>query len=73
MTSLEDLQDDIAEHREELAATVDALAAKLDVRARLRARASGQAAALRRHAVPVASGLVALVTVLVVVRRRRRS
>lgn len=34
MSSVEDLRTDIADRRQELAATVDALAYKLDVRAR---------------------------------------
>jgi len=38
MSTLDELHDDIAAHRQELSATVDALAHKLDVRARARAR-----------------------------------
>ena len=36
--SVTELREDIAQHRQELAQTVDALAAKLDVKARTRAR-----------------------------------
>jgi hypothetical protein len=66
MTTEAALQRDIEEHRLELAQTVDALAAKLDVKARLKARA----AELRPMAVP-ALGVVAALVALLVVKRRR--
>lgn len=66
------LQSDIERTREELAETVDALAAKLDVKARLRDRAT-TADGRPEPALLVAGGVaVALVVVLLVVRRRRR-
>ncbi|MDP9181568.1 MAG: DUF3618 domain-containing protein [Actinomycetota bacterium] len=72
MTSIEDrhedLQKDIAEHRQELADTVDALAYKLDVRARLKERITAH-----RRLLPPALGAGALLVVVTVVRRRRRS
>ena len=61
--STEALHHDIQLHRQELAETVDALAAKLDVRPRV-------AATLRKAAVPVA-GLVAALVVYKAWRRHR--
>lgn len=61
--STEALHQDIEMHREELAHTVDALAAKLDVRPRV-------SAAARRAALP-AGGLVALLVAVRLWRRHR--
>ena len=61
--STEALHQDIQHHREELAQTVDALAAKLDVRPRLQA-------GLRKAALPV-GGLVAVLVALKLWRRHR--
>ena len=63
MTSTEALHQDIALHREEIAHTVDALAARLDVRPRI-------AAGLRKAALPV-GGLVAALVALKLWRRHR--
>ena len=57
------LHEDIQQHREELAQTVDALAAKLDVRPKV-------SAALKRAALP-AAGLVAAIVGLALWRRHR--
>lgn len=72
MTSTQDLQQDIAGHREELAATVDALAARLDVRSRVRVGAQARLDALRRRALPVLGGAAALTVAALVLRRPRR-
>ena len=61
------LKQDIEQHRAELAATVDALAERLDVKARVRAKA----VELRPVAVPVAGVLAVVVLVATVVRKRR--
>jgi len=63
-----ELRQDIAMHRAELAASVDALAEKLDVKAKLKARTAG----LRPYVVPAAAGLAGITVVTVVVKRRRR-
>jgi hypothetical protein len=63
-----ELRQDIAQHRADLAATVDALAEKLDVKARLRAKA----VSLKRYAVPAAAGVAGVVVLRVVVKKRRR-
>jgi len=57
------LHEDIHSHREELAHTVDALAARLDVRPRVKAR-------LRQAALP-AGGLLALLVALKLWRKHR--
>jgi hypothetical protein len=62
------LRADIAQHRADLAASVDALAEKLDLKAKLRAKAGE----LKPYLVPAAAGLTGVV-VLVVVRKRRRA
>ena len=53
------LRSDIEQHRAELAATVDALAVKLDVKSRLTAK-------VVELKVPLAAGAAALVALLVV-------
>jgi hypothetical protein len=63
-----EIKHDIEQHRAELAATVDLLADKLDVKSRLRAKA----VELRPLAVPVA-GAVAVLALVVTVAKRRRS
>jgi uncharacterized protein (TIGR03382 family) len=65
--SVVELREDIRQHRAELAATVDALAVKLDVKAKLRAKALE----LKPYAVPASAGLAGVVVLAVVVRRRR--
>jgi hypothetical protein len=62
-----ELRADIASRRAELAASVDALAEKLDVKAKLKARAAG----LRPYAVPAAAGLAGVAVLTIVVKRRR--
>ena len=62
-----ELRADIAQHRADLAASVDALAEKLDVKAKLRAKA----AEFKPYAVPAAAGLAGVVTLVVVLKRRR--
>ena len=63
-----EIKQDIEHHRAELAATVDALAERLDVRSRLQAKL----VEIRPLAVP-AAGALALVAVVVTVVRKRRS
>lgn len=62
-----EIRQDIEQHRAELAATVDLLADKLDVKSRLKARAEE----LRPLAVPVGGAVAVLVLVVTVVKRRR--
>jgi hypothetical protein len=62
-----ELKQDIEQHRAELAATVDLLADKLNVKSRLQARL----VELKPVAVPAAGAVAALVLVVTVVRRRR--
>jgi hypothetical protein len=66
--SVTELRQDIEQHRAQLAATVDALAVKLDVKTRAKAKLSE----LRPVLVPAGGGAV-LLLVLVMVRKRRRS
>lgn len=63
-----ELKQDIEQHRAELAATVDALAERLDVKSRARAKA----VELKPVAVPVA-GVLAVVALVVTVVKKRRS
>jgi hypothetical protein len=66
------LQSEIERTREELAHTVDQLAAKLDVKSRVRNRVT---TADGRPAPPVVAGVVLLgaaIVVVIAVRRRRR-
>jgi len=62
-----ELKQDIEQHRAELAATVDLLADKLNLKSRLQARL----VELKPVAVPAAGAVAALVLVVTVVRRRR--
>jgi hypothetical protein len=68
-TTPDDLERSIAQQREELAKTIDALQAKFDVRS----RALQKAEDLRQHPVWIgaAAATVVAVVVLVVWRRRR--
>jgi hypothetical protein len=66
-----ELREDIAQHRRELADTVDALAQKLDVKARLKAQVTARAVAWKPFAAPAAAALAGVTVLLVVVRRRR--
>ncbi|MCW2968042.1 MAG: hypothetical protein JWM71_1814 [Solirubrobacteraceae bacterium] len=61
--SVTELRSDIEAHRAELAATVDALAQKLDVKTKLKAR-------IVELKVPLAAGAAAIVALLVVKRVR---
>ncbi len=61
--SVTELRSDIEAHRAELAATVDALAQKLDVKTRLKAR-------VVELKVPLAAGAAAIVALVVVKRVR---
>ena len=67
-TDVDELRHDIEQHRAELAATVDALAVKLDVKSRLKAKL----VSLKPVLLP-AGGAVTLLAVVTVVRKRRRS
>jgi hypothetical protein len=67
MTTAEDLHDDIVSHREELAATVDALAHKLDVRA----RAAEQWQLVRPTALQLLGAATLLVAGVALIRRSR--
>ena len=71
--SREAIEADIAAARADLGETVDALSRKLDVKSRVRARASETAGQVRREPVVPAAVLagVLLVVGLVVWRRRR--
>ena len=62
-----ELREDIAQHRQELAQTVDALAAKLDVKSRAQARL----VELKPVLVPALAGLGGLTLLVVVVRKWR--
>jgi hypothetical protein len=59
-----ELRADIAQHRAELAASVDALAHKLDVKSKVKAR-------LIELKVPLAAGAVAVVALVIIVKRKR--
>jgi hypothetical protein len=67
MSTLEELHDDIVGHRQELAATVDALAQKLDVKA----RAAERWQQARPVALQVLAAAALLVTGLALVRRSK--
>jgi hypothetical protein len=67
MSTLEELHDDIVGHRQELAATVDALAQKLDVKA----RAAERWQQARPVAVQALAAAALLVTGLALVRRSK--
>ena len=67
MSALEDLHQDIVGHREELAATVDALAYKLDVKA----RAGERWQQARPVALQALAAAALLATGLVLVRRSK--
>ena len=62
-----ELREDIAQHRQELAQTVDALAAKLDVKSRAKARLVD----LRPVLVPALAGLGGVTLLFVVIRKWR--
>lgn len=64
----EDLQAQIAQHREDLAETVQLLAAKLDVRS----RATHRFQELRPTLLKVGAGAAAVAVVVLTVRRVRR-
>lgn len=64
----EELRRDIERHRAELAATVDLLGQKLDVKS----RASARFAELRPALITYGGGALGLLTVVLVVRRVRR-
>lgn len=64
----QDLRADIASHRAELAQTVELLAARLDVKSRVSARAQE----LRPLLIKVGAGAAGLAVVVVAVRRFRR-
>jgi hypothetical protein len=66
--SVSELRADIEQHRTELAATVDALAEKLDVKSKVQAKLLS----LQPLLVPLGGG-VALLAVVALVRKRRRS
>jgi hypothetical protein len=61
--SVTEIKEDLAVHRQELGATVDALAAKLDVKTHAKAKAVELA--------PWAAGVGALLAVVLVWRHRR--
>lgn len=65
--SVVELREDIAQHRQDLAETVDALAAKLDVKS----RATAKLVELKPVLVPALAGLGGLTLLLVVVRKWR--
>lgn len=67
MSTVEELQQEISGHRQELAATVDALAHKLDVRA----RAAERWQQVRPVALQALAATAMLVTGVVLVRRSR--
>lgn len=61
------LRADIAQHRADLAASIDALAEKLDVKAKVRAKAGE----LKPYAVPAAAAVTGIAVLIVVLKRRR--
>ena len=63
-----ELRDEIRQHRADLAASVDALAVKLDVKSRAKAKLLE----LRPLAVPAAAGVTGLTVLVLLVRRARR-
>lgn len=67
MSSTEQIRNDIDQHRAELADTVEALASKLDVKA----RATEKIAPAKPYALPAAGVLAALIAALLIVKRRR--
>ncbi len=67
-TSTEALRSDIAQHRAELAQTVELLAAKLDVKSRVAERMT----TLRPLLLKVGAGTAGVVVLVVAVRRFRR-
>lgn len=67
MTDTDAIKRDIEEHRAELAETVDALAGKLDVKA----RAAEQVAPAKPYVGPAAGVLAVLVVGLLLLKRRR--
>jgi hypothetical protein len=67
MSTAEQLHADIVEHRQELAATVDALAHKLDVRA----RAADRLREVRPVALQAVAAMGLLLAGVVLVRRSR--
>lgn len=71
-TDVAALQADVEQTREELAQTVDQLAAKLDVKSRLRDRATTPEGRPEPVLLAVAGALLVGVVALVVVRSRRR-
>ncbi len=66
------LEADIARTREDLASTVDQLAAKLDVPSRVRGRLLTDDGSPKPVAVAIGTAVVATVVALVVLRARRR-
>jgi len=66
------LQTDVERTREELADTVDQLAAKLDVKSRVRDRVTTDDGRPTPAGLAVCGAALATVVLLVVVRRRRR-
>lgn len=66
MTDTDAIKSDIEQHRAELAETVEALAGKLDVKA----RAGEKVAPVKPFVAPVA-GVLAVLAVLLVVKKRR--
>jgi Protein of unknown function (DUF3618) len=70
----EQLRQEIERTRAELGATVEALSHKADVKAHARAKADEvRTRAQESPAVPLAAGIVAAITALWLIRRRRNS
>ena len=72
-TTKEQLQAEIEQTREQLGETVEELAARADVKARLHEKVEERKAAVKSGpVVPIAVGVVAVVAVALVIRRATR-
>jgi hypothetical protein len=67
------LREEIEQTRAELAQTVDALSAKLDVKAQAKHRVQALNAKSEPYRIPIAAGAAAIVALVVLVKIRRRS
>jgi hypothetical protein len=69
----DEIRDEIVQTRAQLAETVDALSAKLDVKAQARTKVDELSARTAPYRIPIAAGLGAIVLGFVVLKFRRRS
>lgn len=73
MSDADQLREEIEQTRAELAQTVDALSAKLDVKAQAKQRADDLKTKVEPYRVQLAAGAAALVVVFVALKIRGRS